>query len=229
MRRRLTASIALLLPNAVNDARLLLAFRAASVQDSAMPDKSSQVGRRFVEAFDYAAALHSVQKRKGSDIPYISHLMAVCSMVLEQGGDEEQAIAALLHDAVEDQGGYPTLLEIRRRFGERVARMVEACTDADTKPKPPWRSRKEKYLRHLQSAEPEAIPIILADKIHNARSILRDYRLLGDAVWKRFKGGKEGTLWYYRALAATLANMDSSWAAPELSRIVSELVNASKS
>lgn len=192
-----------------------------------MPDKRGQLGRRFVEAFEYAAALHSTQKRKGSDIPYISHLMAVCSMVLEQGGDEDQAIAALLHDAVEDQGGQHTLREIQRRFGERVARMVEACTDADTDPKPPWRLRKEKYLRHLQSASPEVMPIILADKIHNARSILRDYRLLGDKVWNRFKGGKEGTLWYYRALAAMLEKSNSGWAAQELSRIVGELDNAS--
>jgi (p)ppGpp synthase/HD superfamily hydrolase len=193
-----------------------------------MPDKKSPLGKRFVEAFGYAAALHSTQKRKGSDIPYIAHLMAVCSLVLDLGGDEDQAIAALLHDAVEDQGGQPTLREIRRRFGERVARLVEDCTDADTDPKPPWRPRKEKYLRHLQSAPPEVLPIVLADKIHNARAILRDYRQLGDAVWKRFKGGKEGTLWYYRALAATLEKMDAGWAAQELSRIVSELDKAAK-
>ena len=197
------------------------------MQDSGMPDKESQLGKRFVQAFGDAAALHSMQKRKGSDIPYISHLMAVCSMVLEQGGDEDQAIAALLHDAVEDQGGQPTLRVIRRRFGEHVARLVEACTDADTDPKPPWRRRKEKYLRHLRSAPPEVMPIVLADKIHNARCILRDYRLLGGKVWKRFKGGKEGTLWYYRELAATLDKIDSGWAAQELSRIVSELDNAS--
>ena len=149
--------------------------------------------------------------------------MAVFSLVLEQGGDEDQAIAALLHDAVEDQGGQPTLQEIRRRFGERVARLVEACTDVDIDPKPPWRPRKELYLRHLQSAPPEVLPVVLADKIHNARAILRDYRQLGDEVWKRFKGGKDGTLWYYRALAATLEKMDSGWAARELSRITTEL------
>lgn len=188
-----------------------------------MPDEAPLLGKRFEEAFCYAAALHSTQKRKGSDVPYIAHLMAVCSLVLEQGGDEDQAIAALLHDAVEDQGGQPTLQEVRRRFGERVARLVEACTDADTVPKPPWRPRKEQYLRHLQSVPSDVLPVVLADKIHNARAILRDYRQFGDEVWKRFKGGKDGTLWYYRALAATLAKMDSGWAARELSRITSEL------
>jgi (p)ppGpp synthase/HD superfamily hydrolase len=139
------------------------------------------LGKRFEEAFCYAATLHAVQKRKGSDIPYIAHLMAVCALVLEQGGDE-------------DQGGKPTLEEIRRRFGARVARLVEGCTDADTQPKPPWRRRKEEYILHLQSAPPEVRMIVLADKIHNARSVLRDYLALGDKLWTRFKGGKDGTL-----------------------------------
>ncbi len=186
------------------------------------------LGKRFEDAFCYAATLHSTQKRKGSDIPYVAHLMAVCAIVLEQGGDEDQAIAALLHDAVEDQGGQPTLEEIRRRFGERVARLVEGCTDADTVPKPPWRKRKEDYIRHLQSASPDVLPIVLADKIHNARAVLRDYRALGDRLWQRFKGGKSGTLWYYRTLAATVAKIHSGWASDELSRIVRELDDATK-
>ncbi|MEJ2007980.1 MAG: HD domain-containing protein [Acidobacteriota bacterium] len=187
------------------------------------------LGKRFEEAFCYAATLHAVQKRKGSDIPYIAHLMAVCALVLEQGGDEDQAIAALLHDAVEDQGGKPTLEEIRRRFGARVARLVEGCTDADTQPKPPWRRRKEEYILHLQSAPPEVRMIVLADKIHNARSVLRDYLALGDKLWTRFKGGKEGTLWYYQTLAATFQKIHSGWAVDELSRIVKKLENAAKS
>jgi (p)ppGpp synthase/HD superfamily hydrolase len=181
------------------------------------------LSKRFEEAFCYAAALHAEQKRKGTDIPYITHLMAVCALVLEQGGDEDQAIAALLHDAVEDQGGKPTLDEIRRRFGERVARLVEGCTDADTIPKPPWRRRKEEYIEHLQTAPPEVLIIVLADKIHSARAILRDYRAIGDKVWQRFKGGKEGTLWYYRALAATFRKTHSGWAVEELSRVVRKL------
>jgi (p)ppGpp synthase/HD superfamily hydrolase len=188
-----------------------------------MPIEEPALGKRLEEAFCYAAMLHSKQKRKGSDIPYIAHLMAVCALVLEQGGDEDQAIAALLHDAVEDQGGKPTLEEIRRRFGERVGRLVESCTDADTIPKPPWRRRKEDYIEHLQAASPEVLVIVLADKLHNARAILRDYHMLGDKLWQRFNGGKEGTLWYYRALAATFRKIHSGWAVEELSRVVRKL------
>jgi (p)ppGpp synthase/HD superfamily hydrolase len=186
------------------------------------------LGKRFQEAFSFAAALHSTQKRKETEIPYLAHLMAVCSLVIEQGGDEDQAIAALLHDAVEDQGGKATIEEIRRRFGERVANLVEACTDADTHPKPPWRPRKEEYLRHLPAAPPDALPIILADKIHNASAILRDYRALGDDLWTRFAGGKKGTLWYYQSLVKILREIHSGWAVEELARIVSELEKAAK-
>ncbi len=194
-----------------------------------MSTEEPTLGKRFEEAFCYAAALHSTQRRKGSDIPYIAHLMAVCSLVLEQGGDEDQAIAALLHDAVEDQGGKPTLQEIRRRFGERVARLVEGCTDADSDPKPPWRRRKEEYIQHVQSAPPDVLVIVLADKIHNARAVLRDYHALGDRLWPRFKGGKEGTLWYYRTLAATFQKICSGWAVDELARIVNKLEKSAES
>jgi (p)ppGpp synthase/HD superfamily hydrolase len=188
-----------------------------------MRPQKPMLGKRFEKAFAFAASLHAAQKRKGTEIPYIAHLMAVCSLVLEQGGDEDQAIAALLHDAVEDQGGKPTLQKIRRRFGERVARLVEACTDSDTVPKPPWKTRKEAYLRHLAAASLETLPIILADKIHNARAILRDYRELGDELWRRFNGGKEGTLWYYVALVATFQKISTGWAVNELARVVREL------
>ena len=188
-----------------------------------MPIEKTAMSKRFEEAFCFAAALHSEQRRKGTDIPYIAHLMAVCALVLEQGGDEDQAIAALLHDAVEDQGGKRTLEEIRRRFGERVGRLVESCTDADTLPRPPWRRRKEKYIEHLQAAPPEVFIIVLADKLHNARAILRDYRVLGDKLWQRFNGGKEGTLWYYGALAAIFRKIHSGWAVEEFSRVVSKL------
>jgi (p)ppGpp synthase/HD superfamily hydrolase len=155
---------------------------------------------RFTEAFAYAAALHARQVRKGARVPYLSHLMSVAALVLEDGGDEDEAIAGLLHDAVEDQGGMPTLEEIRRRFGERVARIVLGCTDSDTEPKPPWRGRKELYLAHLPQAEADVRRVSSADKLHNARSILTDYRVVGEAVWSRFTGGKDGTLWYYRSL-----------------------------
>ena len=182
-----------------------------------------KLSERFVRAFEYAARAHATQTRKGKDLPYISHLMSVASLVLEAGGDEDMTIAALLHDAVEDQGGQPTLREIERRFGKRVAQMVWDCTDADTIPKPPWRERKEKYLAHLPSASADSRVIAAADKVHNAREILADYREEGETVWGRFKGGREGTLWYYRALANELRNLDSNRLTRELDRVVTEL------
>ena len=144
--------------------------------------------------------MHKSQTRKTTTIPYIAHLMGVASLVLEAGGDEDLAIAALLHDVVEDCGGAPMLKEVRRQFGPRVAKVVEDCTDADTYPKPPWRERKEKYIRHLKNADADTQLVACADKLNNVRSILNDYREIGEAVWSRFKGGREGTLWYYRTL-----------------------------
>jgi (p)ppGpp synthase/HD superfamily hydrolase len=150
---------------------------------------------RFDEALVFASRLHASQVRKGTTIPYLSHLLGVASLVLEAGGDEDEAIAGLLHDAVEDQGGQPTLEEIRRRFGDRVAAIVEACTDADTTPKPPWRQRKERYVAHIAGAPADARRVSSADKLCNARAILLDYRILGETLWGRFSGGKDGTLW----------------------------------
>jgi (p)ppGpp synthase/HD superfamily hydrolase len=155
---------------------------------------------RFEEALVFAFNLHKDQTRKSIPVPYFAHLMGVASLVLEAGGDEDTAIAALLHDAVEDHGGIPTLDEIRRRFGDRVADIVDHCTDAYTKPKPPWRRRKEKYLVKLHQAPPEARLVSVADKLYNVRTICDALQLQGEAVWSRFTGGKEGTLWYYRAL-----------------------------
>jgi (p)ppGpp synthase/HD superfamily hydrolase len=155
---------------------------------------------RFLRAFDFAAAKHAGQTRKASTIPYIAHLMGVASLVLEAGGNEDLAIAALLHDVVEDCGGAPMLKEVRKRFGSRVAKIVEECTDADTYPKPPWRERKEKYLRSLRKADAGTRLVSAADKLNNVRSILSDYRAVGESIWIRFNGGREGTLWYYRAL-----------------------------
>lgn len=123
-------------------------------------------------------------------------------MVLEDGGDEDQAIAALLHDAVEDQGGRPTLDSIRSEFGDRVASIVEACSDTDIQPKPPWRERKENYLKHLrEQTRAEVLRVSAADKLHNARCIIADYRRCGEAVWQRFNAGKEAQAWYYGELA----------------------------
>jgi len=178
---------------------------------------------RFGEALRYAAEVHRKQLRKGTAIPYISHLLAVCSLVLEDGGGEDEAIAALLHDAVEDQGGRGRLEEIRRLFGDHVADIVEGCTDADTIPKPPWRERKEAYIAHFRSATPEVLRVSAADKLHNARAILADYRNQRERLWERFNGGREGTLSYYRTLASVLGEASGGLLAEELDRIVSEL------
>jgi len=159
-----------------------------------------RLGPRFRRAFLFAAEKHSGQARKASTIPYIAHLMGVSSLVLEAGGDEDLAIAALLHDVVEDCGGMPMLKQVRRRFGTRVAKVVDGCTDAYTEPKPPWRERKESYISHLKKADTDTRLVSAADKLNNVRSILSDYRQLGEAVWSRFNGGREGTLWYYRTL-----------------------------
>jgi (p)ppGpp synthase/HD superfamily hydrolase len=155
---------------------------------------------RFDDAFRYAHRLHLRQQRKGSSIPYISHLMTVAALVLENGGNEDQAIAALLHDAAEDQGGAATLAEVRTLFGDVVAEIVSDCTDAWSEPKPAWRSRKEAYLAALPSKPPRSLLVSLADKTHNAEAILFDYEALGDVLWARFNGGADGTRWYYNAL-----------------------------
>jgi (p)ppGpp synthase/HD superfamily hydrolase len=172
-----------------------------------MPAKLSQ---RFEEAVIMTLHLHADQKRKGSGIPYAAHLFAVTSLVIEDDGDEDLAIAAMLHDAVEDQGGLETLTRIRQIFGDRVADIVEGCSDACSIPKPPWRQRKERYLDHLVTANSDVLRVSLADKLHNARSILRDLRTHGDKTWKRFTGGKEGSLWYYRKLVDVFSNSDLS-------------------
>jgi (p)ppGpp synthase/HD superfamily hydrolase len=168
---------------------------AATGKQSAVP-----LGSRFLQAFDFAFEKHAGQTRKASSAPYIAHLMGVASLVLEFGGDEEMAAAALLHDVVEDCGGAPMLKEIERKFGNRVAKIVDGCTDSDTDPKPPWQERKETYIRHLKTADAETRLVSAADKLHNVRAIIADYHEVGESVWARFSGGREGTLWYYRAL-----------------------------
>jgi (p)ppGpp synthase/HD superfamily hydrolase len=164
------------------------------------PKKAVRLGPRFLRAFLFAAEKHSGQARKASTIPYIAHLMGVASLALEAGGDEDIAIAALLHDVVEDCGGAPMLKEVRRRFGKHVAEMVDGCTDADTEPKPPWRERKEKYIRRLKTEAADTRLVSASDKLNNIRSIISDYRAIGESVWSRFNGGRDGTLWYYRTL-----------------------------
>jgi (p)ppGpp synthase/HD superfamily hydrolase len=183
---------------------------------------------RFQEALAFACRLHARQLRKGTRVPYVSHLLAVSSLVLENGGDEDGAIAALLHDAVEDQGGRPTLEEIRGRFGPRVAAIVEGCTDADTVPKPPWRARKERYIAHLREAALDVQRVSAADKLHNARAIVRDLRRAPDAVWPRFSGGRDGVLWYYRTLVSVLRETEVGFLAEELERVVAEMERLSR-
>lgn len=177
---------------------------------------------RFREALDWAADLHRSQVRKGTDIPYVSHLLAVASLVLEHGGDEDQAIAALLHDAAEDQGGAPILEEIRLRFGDAVAEIVAACTDSLDAQKPEWKPRKEAYVASLREKSEAARLVSAADKLHNARAILADYRRQSEELWSRFNGGRE-TLWYYRALADEFLRAGPREIAAELDRVVREL------
>jgi GTP pyrophosphokinase len=177
---------------------------------------------RFAEAVAYALAAHAGQTRKGSAIPYYSHLLAVAATVLEYGGDEDTAVAALLHDVVEDAGGQPRLADVRARFGATVAAIVEGCTDADTIPKPPWRGRKEAYIARL-TGEPAGVHLVsAADKLHNARSLLTDHHEFGSTLWTRFSGGKEGTLWYYRTLVGRYAKAPPALVR-ELDRVVTAL------
>jgi (p)ppGpp synthase/HD superfamily hydrolase len=182
---------------------------------------------RFDLALHFACGLHHQQARKGGYVPYIAHLIGVCALVLEAGADEDQAIAGLLHDAVEDQGGLSTLDTIRHLFGERVAVAVESCSDStvsDPAKKLPWRQRKEKYLAHLRSANTDALIVSAADKLHNARTILSDYRSIGEELWPRFNARKEEQLWYYGALVKTLQQTTAPKAlVGELERVVNEL------
>jgi (p)ppGpp synthase/HD superfamily hydrolase len=164
------------------------------------PTEPSILGSRFAEALQFAAAAHATQTRKGKSTPYVAHLLAVAALVIENDGDEDTAIAALLHDAVEDQGGRPMLERIRARFGDRVAGIVLECSDADVIPKPPWGERKRAYVEAIPHKSREALLVSLSDKVHNAGEVLEDYRQLGEPLWGRFAGGREGTLWYYRAV-----------------------------
>ena len=190
---------------------------------------------KFEEALSFVCRLHAEQTRKQTDIPYISHLIGVAGIVLEHGGDADEATAALLHDAIEDQGpdypGGPDALraEIHRSFGQKVLEIVEGCTDADTNPKPPWQARKEAYVAHISQASPSVRLVSCADKLHNARAILADLRVVGDALWDRFNGGKEGTLWYYRALVDAFRETGDTSLVDGLDRAVSEIEEVSRS
>ena len=174
-------------------------------------------------AFRYAAEKHDGQTRKQTAVPYLSHLMAVASLVLEAGGDEDMTIAAFLHDVVEDCGGMPRLREVRKQFGARVAKMVEGCTDSFGEPKPEWVERKKSYLREVKHADVNTRLVSASDKLHNVRTILADYRQHGEAIWTRFTGKKEGTLWYYRALSDEYQRRGRNRITRELAVAVTEL------
>jgi (p)ppGpp synthase/HD superfamily hydrolase len=182
-----------------------------------------ELSQRFDAAFMMASNLHRTQTRKSTQIPYLSHLMAVSGLVLENGGSEDEAIAGLLHDAVEDQGGSATLKLIRHEFGDAVAEMVSALSDTDETPKPPWRARKEAYLLHLEDASQAVLRISAADKLHNARSILRDYLIFGEDLWNRFSAPAAEQLWYYRSLADVFRRRMGGPLASDLSRTVADL------
>ena len=176
------------------------------------------LSKKFDEAFLYAHEAHRNQLRKKTDRPYISHLMGVAALVLQYGGDEDQAIAALLHDVVEDCGGKPRLAEIRAKFGEAVARIVDGCTDADETPKPPWQERKQSYVERVRTEGPEVLLVSAADKLYNMREIVMDLREQGPSVWERFKGKREGSMWYYRALIEAFRGRTSRAIVEELER-----------
>lgn len=183
----------------------------------------TQLTELFAQAMVEAFRTHRSQERKGSGVPYIGHLLGTAALVLHFGGDEEQAIAGLLHDAAEDHGGRAMLEAIRGRFGARVARIVEGCSDSLEIPKPPWRPRKEAYLRSVQHEDEDVLLVSAADKVDNARAIVADLRLVGEEVWSRFKGGRE-SLWYYRGLVVAFRNRSRELGDPShLESLIREL------
>jgi (p)ppGpp synthase/HD superfamily hydrolase len=185
--------------------------------------------KRYDEALTYAAKLHRTQTRKGTTIPYLSHLLAVSSLVLEAGGDEDLAIAGLLHDSLEDQAASTSFGELEYRFGTRVADIVRACSDAEPAPgeqKPPWQERKRAYLEHLESAPADVLIVSRADKLHNARCIAQDARALGDALWDRFNASKDDQFWYYDEVTRIFGERLPGPQADELAAAVSAMKQA---
>jgi (p)ppGpp synthase/HD superfamily hydrolase len=174
----------------------------------------------FDDAFLYAHQVHADQKRKGTNAPYIGHLMGVASIVLDGGGSEEEAIGALLHDAAEDHGGRERLEDIRARFGDAVARIVEDCTDSWETPKQPWPERKRAYIHHARALPPPSLRVSAADKVHNAYAILRDLRNTGEAVWARFNAAPDDVMAYYEGLVRAYREAGGGPLVDELDRIV---------
>ena len=178
------------------------------------------LGKKFEEALAFANRIHADQKRKDSGAPYLAHVLGVAALVLEDGGSEEEAIAALLHDSAEDQGGEEILITIQEMFGEKVAQIVRECSDTLVSPKPPWRERKEDHLEVLRTSMPETIRIMQADKVYNARNLQRSLLEHGSQTWQNFKGGKEGTLWYFRQMYILLNQTRPGYLMNELARLI---------
>jgi (p)ppGpp synthase/HD superfamily hydrolase len=188
-------------------------------------NQTTQLGEKFEQALLFALRIHAGQTRKGSRTPYYAHVLGVASLVLEDGGSETEAIAALLHDTAEDGGGQRTLDQIRAQFGEEIAGIVLDCSDTLETPKPPWRARKQAHIDHLQTSRPESVRIMLADKVHNATNLLHSLHERGPAVWENFKGGREGTLWYFREMHAVFSQTRSGCLLDEFARLIMEIEN----
>jgi (p)ppGpp synthase/HD superfamily hydrolase len=186
---------------------------------------------RFQAALAFAHQVHRGQLRKGTGIPYIAHVLGVAAIAMEYGAGEDEAIGALLHDAAEDGGGEATLAEIRAQFGDAVADIVLGCSDSlveDPEDKLPWLERKQNYLAHLETASPAVCLVSAADKLHNVRTIARDYRQHGDEVWQRFQGKRDGTLWYYETVADVLIRRYRSPLTRDLQDAVDGLLEITK-
>jgi (p)ppGpp synthase/HD superfamily hydrolase len=184
-----------------------------------------RLSRQFEKALTYATRIHGGQLRKKTRIPYIAHILGVSAISMEYGANETEAIAALLHDAVEDCGGAKRLRDIERKFGKKVARIVEGCTDTDRTPKPPWLERKKAYVAHVRHAPMSTKLVSASDKLHNVRAILMDYRKEGERLWSRFNSGKQGALWYYRTLVNAFSGKSRklSGLVQELNRTLTQL------
>lgn len=190
------------------------------------PEKPWLLSGRFVDALEAAAVMFADKVKKGGQIPYISHLMGTCAIALEHGASEDEAIAALLHDVIEDIDDKTKAKAVVGLFGPEVLRIVEACSDSDTLPKPPWRERKERYIAHLAEADPAVLLVSASDKLHNARAIVADLRRHGPSVWDRFNASRDENLWYYRELLATFKRRHADLPkglVEELERAVTEM------
>jgi HD domain len=220
--RSVTATLSLLVALAETDGNWEAKF--------CEPQAPRRLTERFDAAFAYASVHHAFDARKGTQIPYVAHLLAVASLTVEmQSGSEDEAIAALLHDVVEDGGGMRAAAEIARRFGPDVVRIVLANSDTTVEPKPSWPQRKKRYIAAIEHKAPDELRVSLADKLHNARAILLDYRAHKEALWGRFNASRDATRWYYRELAAAFERRKDDLGAgagpvvEELTRTVGEL------